>query len=173
MFIINYDKATVSNLSALSRLCQKDTTQFLSTIFAEWWLGHICFVIAFVFLESSLSSLFTSHKCLLLWRLKHQNTAWIAVNMPCLFVNFSKTWHWVSENLLYNILRVYSDPHADVNYRYLSANQKRIGSGKKKILLFRSLQIWKTITTFVNSDGFITVSTTCLEKRSYKREAST
>ena len=33
--IINYDKATVSNLSALSRLCQKDTTQFLSTIFAE------------------------------------------------------------------------------------------------------------------------------------------
>ena len=84
------------------------------------------------FLESSLSSLFTSHKCLLLWRLKHQNTAWIAVNMPCLFVNFSKTWHWVSENLLYNILRVYCDPHADVNHRYLSANQKRIGSWKKK-----------------------------------------
>ena len=132
MFIINYDKVTVSNLSALSRLCQKDTTQFLSTIFAEWWLGHICFVITFVFLEPSLSSLFTSHKCLLLWRLKHQNTAWIAVNMPCLFVNFSKTWHWVSENLLYNILRVYCDPHADVNYRYLSANQKRIGSWKKK-----------------------------------------
>ena len=130
------------------------------------WLGHICFVITFVFLESSLSSLFTSHKCLLLWRLKHQNTAWMAVNMPCLFVNFSKTWHWVSENLLYNIRRVYCDPHADVNYRYLSANQKRIGSGKKKILLFRSLQIWKTITTFVNSDGYITVSTTCLEKRS-------
>ena len=96
------------------------------------WLGHICFVITFVFLESSLSSLFTSHKCLLLSRLKHQDTAWMAVNMPCLFVNFSKTWHWVSENLLYNILRVYCDPHADVNYRYLSANQKRIGSWKKK-----------------------------------------
>ena len=103
--------------------------------FCGWrlrWPGHICFVITFVFLESSLSSLFTSHKCLLLWRLKHQNTAWIAVNMPCLFVNFSKTWHWVSENLLYNILRVYCDHHADVNYRYLSANQKRIGSWKKK-----------------------------------------
>ena len=130
------------------------------------WLGHICFVITFVFLESSLSSLFTSHKCLLLYRLKHQDTAWMAVNMPCLFVNFSKTWHWVSENLLYNILRMYCDPHADVNYRYLSANQKRIGSWKKKILLFRSLQIWKIITMFVISDGFITVSTTCLEKRS-------
>ena len=167
MFIINYDKATVSNLSALSRLCQKDTTQFLSTIFAEWWLAHICFVITLVFLESSLSSLFTSHKCLLLSRLKHQDTAWMAVNMPCLFVNFSKTWHWVSENLLHNILRVYCDPHADVNYRYLSANQKRIGSWKKeKILLFHSLQIWKTITMFVNGDGYITVSTTCLEKRS-------
>lgn len=103
------------------------------------WLGHICFVITFVFLESSLSSLFTSHKCLLLSRLKHQDTAWMAVNMPCLFVNFSKTWHWVSENLLYNILRVYCDPHADVNYRYLSANQKRIGSWKKKKDSFVSL----------------------------------
>ena len=135
MFIINYDKATVSNLSALSRLCQKDTMQHNSWVrylLNPPWLGHICFVITFVFLESSLSSLFTSHKCLLLWRLKHQNTAWIAVNIPCLFVNFSKTWHWVSENLLYNILRVYCDPHADVNYRYLSANQKRIGSWKKK-----------------------------------------
>ena len=100
------------------------------------WQGHICFVITFVFLESSLSSLFTSHECLLLWRLKHQNTAWMAVNMPCLFVNFSKTWRWVSENLLYNILRVYSDPNADVKYRYLIANQKRIGSWTKRFFCF-------------------------------------
>ena len=165
MFIINYDKATVSNLSALSRLCQKDTTQFLSTIFAEWWLGHICFVIAFVFLESSLSSLFTSHKCLLLWRLKHQNTAWIAVNMPCLFVNFSKTWRWVSENLLYNILRVYSDQRW-CQISIFNCQPETHWFVNKKILLFHSLQIWITITMFVNSDGYITVSTTCFKKRS-------
>ena len=53
----------------------------------------------------------------------------------CVF-DFSKTWHWVSENLLYNILRVYSDPNADDNYRYLIANQKRIGSWKKRWFCF-------------------------------------
>ena len=137
MFIINYDKVTVSHLSALSRLCQKDTTQFLSTIFAESAMtGTFVLWSPLFFLESSLSSLFTSHKCLLLSRLKHQNTAWMAVNMPCFFVNFSKTWRWVSKNLLYNILRVYSDPNADVKYRYLIANQKRIGSWTKRFFCF-------------------------------------